>query len=189
MLFLLIINISLGFIMVNKMSEGHRRKSHEHRKDLAGEFKWGDTGQIIFLIVFIIGMVSDIIVFKISDSWQAKIPWYYRIVVFLLLFFGAGYFAQKAHKKIFDEVRENLIVIKTDIYSKIRHPMYFGSLLCYLSFVVLSLSIIAFVIFIFVVLFYYYLCRYEERLLIEKLGNDYKNYMKKVPMLIPKIRT
>jgi protein-S-isoprenylcysteine O-methyltransferase Ste14 len=174
--------------MGKKIIEGHKRKSHEHRKDLAGEHKWGDSGQIILLVVFVIGMVCDLFIFKISDSLQTLFSWYYRIIVFLPLFFGAGYFAQKAHKKIFEEEREKLTVIKTDIYARIRHPMYFGSLLCYLSFVVLSFSIIALVIFIFVLFFYYYLCRYEERLLIEKLGEKYKNYMKNVPMLIPKIR-
>ena len=38
------------------------------------------------------------------------------------------------------------------------------------------------------VLFYYHLCRYEEQLLLEKVGDDYNHYMKNVPMLIPKIR-
>jgi protein-S-isoprenylcysteine O-methyltransferase Ste14 len=57
----------------------------------------------------------------------------------------------------------------------------------YFAFVVLTLSVIAVIIFIAVIVFYYYLCRYEEQLLIDKLGNEYKNYMKKVPMLFPKI--
>ncbi len=29
---------------------------------------------------------------------------------------------------------------------------------------------------------------YEEQLLLERLGDEYKQYMKNVPMLIPKIR-
>jgi len=169
------------------LSEGYKRRSHEHRKDLAGEYKWGDTGQYVFLVVFIIGMVSDLFFFNFSNSWQKAFPWFYRIVVFVPLLLVAGYFGQKAHKKIFEEEREKLIVIKTDIFARIRHPLYFGSILCYLSFVVLSFSIVAFVIFIIVILFYYYLCRYEERLLIEKLGDEYKKYMKNVPMLFPKI--
>jgi protein-S-isoprenylcysteine O-methyltransferase Ste14 len=66
--------------------------------------------------------------------------------------------------------------------------MYFGSILTFLSFVILSLSVVALVVFVAIILFYYYLCRYEEQLLIEKLGDEYKNYMKTVPMLIPKLR-
>ena len=170
------------------MVEGHKRHSHEYRKDLAGENKWGDMGQIIFLIVFIIGMVADLFLLKISDSWQSFFPWYLRLVLFIPILLTAGYSAQKAHKKVFKEERKELMVINTGIYARIRHPMYFGSILIYLSFVVLSLSVIALVIFIFVVFFHYYLCRYEEKILIEKLGNEYKSYMKNVPMLFPKIR-
>jgi len=170
------------------MKEGHKRHSHEHRKDLAGEFRWGDTGQIVLLIVFVIGMISDLFLIKLSDSWQNVFPWFLRIFLFLPLLFVAGYFAQRAHKKVFGEEQKEIIVIKTDVFARIRHPMYFGSILTFLSFVILSLSVIALVVFVVIIIFYYYLCRYEEQLLIEKLGDEYKNYMKKVPMLFPKFR-
>ena len=104
------------------------------------------------------------------------------------LLFIAGYFSQRAHKIVFQQERDELIVIKTDIFSMIRHPMYFGSILIYLGFVILSFSVIALIVFIILVIFYYYLCRYEEQILIEKLGGQYRNYMKKVPMLIPYIK-
>ena len=171
------------------MSESYKRQSHEHRSDLSGEYRWGDMGQLLFVIVFIAGMLSDIFLLNISASWQQTFPWYIRIVLFLPVFFMAVYFAQKAHKKVFEEERKELMVIKTDVFGRLRHPMYFGFLLIYVSFVLLSLSVIAAVIFVVVVLFYYYLCRYEERLLIEKLGEEYTEYMKHVPMLFPKLRT
>jgi len=170
------------------MTDAYKKKSHEHRVDLAGEYRWGDTGQLLLIIIFIIGMTSDLFLLKISDYWQDIFIWYYRFIIFIILFFIAGYFAQKAHKKIFDEEREKLTVIKTDIFARIRHPMYFGFIIIYLSFVILSLSIIALMIFVIVAIFYYYLCRYEEKILIDKLGDKYKDYMKSVPMLFPKIR-
>ena len=170
------------------MVKGHKRQSHEHRLDLAGEHKWSDSGQIIFIIIFIIGMLSDLLLLKISSSWQEIIPWYYRFIIFIIIFFIAGYFGQRSHRIIFKEERKKLVVIDKDVYSKIRHPMYFGSILTYLSFVILSMSIIAFLIFIIVLVFYYYISRYEEKILIEKLGDDYKKYIKKVPMLIPFIK-
>ena len=170
------------------MIEGHKRISHEHRQDLAGEYRWGDIGQLVFVFVFIIGMILDLFFLKLSYSWQEFFHWYFRVVIFIILLSAAGYFAQRAHKKIFHEERKELMVIKTDVYAIIRHPMYFGSILTYLGFVILGASVIALVIFLIVVIFYYYLCRYEEKLLIEKLGDEYKNYMKKVPMLIPGFR-
>lgn len=170
------------------MSKGHKRHSQEHRKDLAGEYRWGDIGQLVFVFVFIVGTTLDLFLLKLSDSWQKVFPWYFRVVVFIVLLFVAGFFAQRAHKKVFHEERKELVVIKTDVFAIIRHPMYFGSVLTYLGFVVLSASVIALVIFVIVVIFYYYLCRYEEQVLIEKLGDEYRNYMMKVPMFIPWFR-
>jgi protein-S-isoprenylcysteine O-methyltransferase Ste14 len=171
------------------MDKGYKRKSHEHRKDLAGEYLWGDTGQLLLLFVFLIGMIFDLFWLRVSDSWQDVVPWYVRVVVFLPLLLLAGYFAKRAHKLVFEENRQELMVINTDVYARVRHPMYFGSILMYLSFVILSASVIALVIFVGVVIFYYYLCWYEEQLLLEKLGDDYRWYMERVPMLIPGFRT
>jgi len=170
------------------MNKGHKRKSHERRKDLAGEYRWGDTVQFILFLVFIIGLIADLFIVKISSSWQEVIPWYFRVVVFLPLIVIAVYFVQKAHQKVFEEERKELMVIKTDVFAMVRHPMYFGSILTFLSFVVISFSVISLLIFVIIVISYYYLCRYEEHLLLEKLESEYKNYMKNVPMLIPRVR-
>ncbi len=170
------------------MIEGHKRHSQEHRNDLAGEHKWSDSGQGLFLIIFIIGMTLDLFLLKTSNSLQDYFPFYFRLVVFVPLLLVAIYFSQRAHTIIFKEERKELTVINTNVFAKIRHPMYFGFILLYLAFVVISLSIIATAIFVIIVIFYYYICRYEEQVLIEKLGNKYKIYMKKVPMLTPRLR-
>ena len=171
------------------MVERYKRPGHEHRQDLAGEYRWGDMGQLLFVLIFIVGTSSDVFFLKLSASWQNVVPWYYRLVVFLPLLAVAMYFSRHAHKKVFEEKRSKLMVINTDVFARIRHPMYFGYLLMYLSFVILSFSVIALVIFVAVVLFYYFISHYEEQILLEKLGDDYRNYMKTVPMLIPKLRT
>jgi protein-S-isoprenylcysteine O-methyltransferase Ste14 len=156
--------------------------------DLAGEYRWGDTGKMIFAIIFFIGVISDLFIFKISDSWQEIIPWYLRVIVILPFLYFAGYFAKRAHKKVFEEHRKTLLVINTDVFSRIRHPMYFGSLLTYFSILILSISLIGLMIFIVIVIFYYYLSYYEEQVLIEKLGDEYRKYMNEVPMLIPRLK-
>jgi protein-S-isoprenylcysteine O-methyltransferase Ste14 len=173
---------------VIKMSDGHKKYSHEHRKDLAGEYRWSDTGQIVLLIIFIIGMTSDLFLLKVSDSWQDVFPWYLRAIIFIILFFIAGYLAQTGLKQVFHEEREDLQVISSGVFGIVRHPIYLGSIILFLSFVVLSFSLMALSIWFVVIAFYYYLCKFEENLLIDKLGDKYRNYMKKVPMLIPSIK-
>ena len=170
------------------MTNGHKRHNYEKRVDIAGEYRWGDVGQIILFIIFIIGMVSDLFFIKVSSSWQDVIPWYVSVIIFITLIFISGYLAQSGLKKVFKEERKELEVISSGVFGVVRHPIYLGSILIFLSFTVLSLSIIALIIWFVIIIFYYCLCRYEEKLLIGKLGKKYRDYMKEIPMLIPRIR-
>jgi protein-S-isoprenylcysteine O-methyltransferase Ste14 len=36
--------------------------------------------------------------------------------------------------------------------------------------------------------FYYYIAEYEERILLEKFGEEYLEYMRDVPMFIPRFK-
>jgi len=169
------------------MNKGHKRHNYEKRVDLAGEYRWGDAGQIILFIIFIIGMISDLFFIKVSSSWQDAIPWYFPVIIFIPLIFISGYLVQSGLKKVFKEERKELEVIISGIFGIVRHPIYLGSILIFLSFVILSLSLVSLIIWFVIIIFYYYLCTYEERLLIGKLGKKYRDYMKEVPMLIPRI--
>jgi len=60
--------------------------------------------------------------------------------------------------------------------------MYFGSILLFFSFVILSSSILALSVWIMICFFYYFIARYEEKLLINKYGDEYEEYHKKVPI-------
>jgi protein-S-isoprenylcysteine O-methyltransferase Ste14 len=50
-----------------------------------------------------------------------------------------------------------------------------------------SLSLAAAVVWIISIGFLYGISRYEERLLLERFGEEYKQYMREVPMLIPRL--
>lgn len=168
------------------MAEGHTRNHYAHRNDLAGEHRWGDTGQLLLILIFIVGTILDLFMLRLSSGWQDIVPWYLRVLVFIPLLLAALYFGKRSHGIIFGQQRDELMVIKEDVYAHIRHPMYFASLLTYLGFVVLGLSVVSLFIFLIVICFYVFICRYEEKILIEKLGDDYRRYKQQVPMLFPK---
>lgn len=168
--------------------KGYKRKTHEHRKDLAGEHKLGDIGQIILLIVFIIGLLVDKFVVHFSLPLVQFIPSYLSVLISLPFFIFSFYLARYGLKTIFGEQREELVIIKSGVFSIVRHPIYLGSILVYLGFIIISLSIIAFGIWIIIILFYYYISRYEEKVLIDKLGVQYEEYVREVPMFIPWFR-
>lgn len=168
--------------------KGYKRKTHEHREDLAGEHKLGDIGQIILLIVFIIGLLADKFVLHFSLPLVQFLPSYLRVLIALPFFVLSFYLARYGLKTIFGEQREELVVIKSGVFSIVRHPIYLASILVYLGFIIISLSIIASCIWVIIILFYYYISRYEERILVDKLGTQYEDYMKQVPMFIPWFR-
>ena len=53
----------------------------------------------------------------------------------------------------------------------------------------MTLSLASAALLLLIIPFYYFISRYEETLLTERFGNEYREYMGKVPMLFPlKIR-
>jgi protein-S-isoprenylcysteine O-methyltransferase Ste14 len=49
----------------------------------------------------------------------------------------------------------------------------------------LTFSLASAVLLLVIIVFYRFISRYEEKLLIERFGDEYREYMKKVPMLFP----
>jgi len=86
---------------------------------------------------------------------------------------------------VFGEKREEPQVITTGVFSIVRHPIYFGSILLYLGFILLSLSLLSVLVWILIIVFYYMISLYEEKLLTQRFGSAYEEYKKKVPMLLP----
>ena len=170
------------------MNKGHKRHSYEERIDLAGEYRWGDAGQLILLIVFIVGTALDLLFLKITLFFYMPVSLFFRILVALSILIISFIIVGLGLKKVFGEKRNRLMVARTSVFSLVRHPVYLGSILLYLGFIILSMSLIAFGIWIIIILFYYYISRFEENLLIKKLGEEYLQYMQDVPMFIPRIR-
>ena len=162
-------------------------KRHETRKDLAGEHKLGDLGQIIFLAIFLVVWITDSFFVKYSTQFSEYAPLYLRIPLAILILIIAGYLAKKGLTAVFAEVREKPIVIRNGVFSVVRHPIYLGSILFYLSLLTVFCSTLAVFIWVVIILFYIFLCKHEEKLLMEKFGSDYEQYKSETPMLLPRL--
>lgn len=169
------------------MEKGKIFKRHDNRKDLAGENKFGDIGQLIFLFIFLVVWVGDSFFIKYSTQFSKYAPLYTRIPLAIVILIIAGYLARQGLMIVFAEVREEPMVIRKGVFSVVRHPIYLGAILFYLSFLAVFFSIISAIIWVIILLFYFYLCKHEEKLLIEIFGNDYEQYKLETPMLLPKI--
>lgn len=75
--------------------------------------------------------------------------------------------------------KKNTEVIDTELYSIIRHPLYFFSFLMTLGISLYTerIEIVLLSIFLFFICFYPMMLN-EENFLTEKFGNKYKDYMK-----------
>ena len=163
-------------------------KKHDNRKDLAGEHVFGDIGQAVLFFIFLIVWVMDSFFIKYSILISDPISLYIRIPLSIVIICISGYLAKSGLTIVFAEVREKPVVIRKGVFSIVRHPIYLGAILFYVSLLIFSFSIIATFIWLMIVIFYVYLCKHEERLLIDKYGKDYEAYMSEVPMLIPRIK-
>lgn len=163
----------------------NKTKRHEDRTDLVGEHAFGDLGQIIFLIIFLIVWTSDSFFLKYSIYSQDTMPNMVRMIIGFPILIISGIFAKYGLGIIFGEVRKKPEIIEKGVFKIVRHPIYLGSILLYLGLTILTCSIASAVVWIIIVIFYYYISRYEEKLLLKEFGADYKSYMERVPMLIP----
>jgi protein-S-isoprenylcysteine O-methyltransferase Ste14 len=161
------------------------KRLHENRPDLAGEHKFTDAGQIILLILFLSVWILDSFVFQYSTFLNEHVRWYFRIVPGILLLAIGVYISWKGISIVFGEKRDPPQVIKKSVFSVIRHPVYFGSILAILGLVIGTLSILSFFVWLIIVGFYYNVSRYEEKLLLAKFGKEYEEYIRNVPMLFP----
>lgn len=134
-------------------------KKHEGHPHLTGEHKYGDLGQLILFFLFLVVWITDSFVFHYSNFLKA----------------------------VFGTPREKPEVISKGVFRLVRHPIYTGALLFYLTAILSTLSMASFVFWLLILGFYIFICRYEEHILAEAFGNDYLEYKKKTGMLFPKL--
>ncbi len=167
---------------------GHHRGRYEDRDDLAGEHRLGDLGQLILLLVFLAVWISDSFFLRYSVILLDVIPSAVRTIVGFGLQLLAGFLAWRGLSVVFGEEREEPAVIRDGVFGVVRHPIYLAAILTYLGFLVHALSLAAAGVWVVIIVFYVFISRHEEKLLIDKFGEDYRAYMREVGMFIPRLR-
>jgi protein-S-isoprenylcysteine O-methyltransferase Ste14 len=164
---------------------GSEMKQHENREDLTGEHAFGDAGQIILFVIFLAVWITDSFFLRYSTCVSHYIPLLVKISFATAVLCVGGYLAKTSHDIIFKEIRKEPCVLTRGVFGRVRHPLYLAAILFYLGMLLFTFSIIAGIVVIVIIIFYNYIARYEEKLLIEKFGPEYEEYMKRVPRWIP----
>lgn len=163
------------------------RKAREHQSDLTGEHALGDAGQIVLACLFAATWISDTFFLKYTTSLNHYVPLGIRIPFGGVLLVLSGYLARTGLSIVFGEKREDPGVIRKSVFNLVRHPIYLSEILLYLGFLMLSISLATAFVWVIAILFLHYISCYEERLLLGRFGEEYEQYMRDVPMWIPRL--
>ena len=162
-----------------------QKQPPQQRDDLSGEHPLGDAGQLVLACLFISTWVLDTFILKYTTLLNRYIPLIIRIplgVVFVVVSF---YLAAMGLHIVFGERREKPSVITKSVFGITRHPIYLSEILLYLGLLMMSLSLAAAFVCGITILFLHHISRYEERLLLARFGEEYSQYIQKVPMWLP----
>ena len=160
-----------------------------HHKHLEGnEHPQSHQYQFISIITFVTVWALDTFVFKFSTQLNAYASGIVRFIISIPVFLLAFYLMQTAQKALFVESEHSSGMITGGILAHVRHPLYLGSLMICLGILVNSVSLIALLVYVGVWIVHNILANYEENDLIRVYGDEYIEYMKKVPKWIPKIK-
>ena len=171
------------------MAKQHaQKKAHQHRSDLTGEHTVGDAGQLLLACLFAATWILDTFFLKYTTFLNRHVPVGIRIPLGVVLLVLSGYLAKTGLSIVFGEKREKPGVIRKGVFNAVRHPIYLSEILLYLGFLVLSISLAAVFVWVIAIVFLHFISRYEESLLLDRFGEAYEQYMREVPMWIPRLR-
>jgi protein-S-isoprenylcysteine O-methyltransferase Ste14 len=154
---------------------------HVGHPHLAGEAHRSHQIQIGLFIFFLIVWILDSFLFRITPLVYF-VPFYVNIIPGLVIIIVSLILMQKSHI-VFEGHEPH--VVTTSVYSRVRHPMYLGSILLYFGFWISTLSFITLLPLLCVVISYNYLANREEQFMEEKFGDEYEEYKKQVRKWIP----
>ncbi|MFA5007990.1 MAG: isoprenylcysteine carboxylmethyltransferase family protein [Candidatus Omnitrophota bacterium] len=125
-----------------------------------------------FFITYPFGLFVLFFCSPTNESFNFGI-WF--VILGLLVRLWANGYAIKTHK-----------LTTSGPYSVVRNPLYLGTMLITIGFMILLNTSYAGLIFVIIMAAVYYrTIRFEERALTEKYGQSYLDYKSKVPMIVP----
>lgn len=158
---------------------------HEHSHGIGKEHPRSHEFQLIGIILFLIIWGIDSL-FSFTTQLSSEIPWQLRLLILIVAVLIALRLVNGSHKLVLEGVdKTNPKVVDKDVYAVVRHPMYFAYIIGFLALIQLTMSLISIVPFIIAFFLLNLIAAYEEKELVEILGQEYLDYMKKVPRWIP----
>ena len=109
----------------------------------------------------------------------------YMICVIVLYFLYKSLGNNWSHLMI---TRNEQVLIKNGFYSSVRHPIYTNSIIASISISLLTSNLLIFIVSLTLSIFVASRSWQEEDMLIERFGDEYREYMKRTGMFFPRIQ-
>jgi protein-S-isoprenylcysteine O-methyltransferase Ste14 len=149
---------------------------------------------ITFYLIYILAPNSHTIIYDLSYPYDfiVLVPQFLSIAGFIWTlkyfsvreFLGINQIIRWFHKNYnINDLDEQLTLRILGPYRVCRHPLYFFSIIFLLFRPEMDLSYLTF--FFCIIAYFYIGSFYEEKKLVEKFGNNYKNYKNAVPRIFP----
>ena len=147
---------------------------------------------IVAILGYIISLIIWLVVFPWISSFQIPLPSWIRwlgvvgavcslpLVLWIHRTLGRQYSAELA-------IQEDHKIVTVGPYSKTRHPMYTTLNLFSISIALITSNILTLFFAILVVIPFPWVARDEERMLLDKFGDEYRKYMERTGRFFPRL--
>ena len=85
-------------------------------------------------------------------------------------------------------MKENHTIVTGGPYSRVRHPMYTVLLTFSVAMSIISSNLLMILLSLLIIIPFPYVARHEERMLLDGLGDEYKQYMERTGRFFPPLR-
>lgn len=127
--------------------------------------------------------------FSIQISQLGLTIFLVNLLIFIPLFVVGAWFGIKGviqtTLKVAETHRPKKVVTR-GVYSIVRHPQYLGGILAHIGFSFLFSALGSLFVTPLIIVLIYVISWKEEKELTKEFGSKYRDYQKKVPMLLPK---
>ncbi len=154
-----------------------------------GEHPYGDLGQLILLVIFLVVWSGDSFFLHYSTFLAHYLPLSLRLLIMALALAIAFFLVKSGHVVVSNgnHGRPPQSLVTSGAFRYVRHPLYLGCVLTYFGLAVATASLISLALVIVIALFYDFLATYEEHLLEGLFGESYRAYKQKTGKWLPKM--
>ena len=116
-------------------------------------------------------------------SWLSYLGWMILVMGLVLGMVSRRTFEAKGGVPSKKEWQRTTVVVDTGIYGVVRHPMYLSFILIVVALMLISQHWLNIILGVPVIAFLYYTMIAEERINVSTFGDDYIQYMQRVPRM------